>query len=81
MTLTLSTASVTHARTMTLTDPHAHHRREALALHRSRRRTRRRMRRAMLQTTLRAAAAPLETLSRWRDAAPSAVGSGGRVDL
>lgn len=58
MTLTLSTAYDTHARTQSLTDPHAHHRREAYARHRSRRQTRRRLRLAMLQSTLRNAAAP-----------------------
>ncbi len=64
MTLTMATAHTTHTRTQALTDPYAHHRREAFARHRSRRRARRRMRTAMLQSTLRTAAAPLASLSR-----------------
>jgi hypothetical protein len=80
MTHTLATVQVTHARTRTPTDPHAHHRRAALELHRSRRRARRRARASKLQPAFRAAAT-LASLSWWRDAEPSAAGSGSRVDL
>jgi hypothetical protein len=64
MTLTMASTHITHVRSQALTDPQAYHRREALALFRSRRRARRRMRTAMLQSALRAAAAPLASSSR-----------------
>lgn len=82
--MTLTTSQLVHTglvRTGTHPDPHAHHRREALARHRSRRKAVRRARLSMLQTTLRSATAPLESLIRLRDVAPFASGSGGRADL
>lgn len=81
MTLTLPTTHATHVRVGAPTDPHAHHRREALALHRSVRRTRRRAHLAKLRSTLRAVTAPFESSVRVPDAEPFAAGSGGRVDL
>lgn len=81
MTLTMSTTHAAHIRAGTPTDPHAHHRREALALHRSRRRTRRRAHLAKLRSTLLAVKAPFESLGPVRDAEPFAAGSGGGVDL
>lgn len=82
--MTLTTTQLVHTglvRTGTHLDPHAHHRREALALHRARRKALRRERLSTLRTTVRAAAAPLESLGRLRDVAPFASGSGGRADL
>jgi hypothetical protein len=81
MTLTMSTTHVARVRAGTPTDPHAHHRREALALHRSGRRTRRRAHLAKLRSALRSVTAPFESSVRVPDAEPFAAGSGGRVDL
>jgi len=79
--MTMATTHAAHVRAGTHTDPHARHRREALALHRSRRRTRRRAHLAKLRTTLRAVTAPFESSVRVRKAEAFAAGSGGGVDL
>lgn len=77
--MTFTSPSLIHTSSSTATDLHAHHRREALALHRVRRRARRRRRLTTLLATIRGTAAPFRV--QWRDVEPSAAGSGGRVDL